>query len=97
MSQEQHITAHILQIRSGTDTIAKCFGRLACAVSMRREAQTRIMIESFHLTCQKTEVKGQRGKGDFSGDLPDPEIEPGSPALQTNSLSSEPPRKPINL
>ena len=97
MSQEQHITAHILQIRSVTDTIAKCFGRLACAVSMRHEAQTRVKIESFHLTCQKTEVKRQRGKGDFSGDLPDPEIEPGSPALQTNFLSSEPPRKPINL
>ena len=29
-----------------------------------------------------------------SGDLPKPEIEPGSPALQADSLSSEPPRKP---
>ena len=27
----------------------------------------------------------------FSGDLPDPEIEPGSPALQTDSLLSKPP------
>ena len=25
------------------------------------------------------------------GDLPDPEIEPGSPTLQANSLPSEPP------
>ena len=29
------------------------------------------------------------------GDLPDPEIEPGSPALQAGSLLSEPPGKPI--
>ena len=28
------------------------------------------------------------------GDLPNPGIEPGSPALQADSLSSEPPRKP---
>jgi len=28
------------------------------------------------------------------GDLPDLEIKPGSPALQTDSLPSEPPRKP---
>ena len=28
------------------------------------------------------------------GDLPDPKIEPGSPALQADSLPSEPPRKP---
>ena len=28
------------------------------------------------------------------GDLPDPGIEPGSPALQTDSLPSEPPQKP---
>ena len=29
------------------------------------------------------------------GDLPDPEIEPWSPALQADSLPSEPPAKPI--
>ena len=29
-----------------------------------------------------------------SGDLPDPGIKPGSPALQADSLPSEPPRKP---
>ena len=29
-------------------------------------------------------------------DLPDPEIEPGSLALQADSLSSEPPGKPCN-
>ena len=28
------------------------------------------------------------------GDLPDPGIEPGFPALQANSILSEPPRKP---
>ena len=28
------------------------------------------------------------------GDLPNPGIEPGSPALQADALSSEPPRKP---
>ena len=27
----------------------------------------------------------------FPGYLPDPEVEPGSPALQTDSLQSEPP------
>ena len=30
------------------------------------------------------------------GDLPDPEIEPGSPALQADSLPAEPPGKPKN-
>ena len=30
-----------------------------------------------------------------SGDLPDPETEPGSPTLQADSLPSEPPEKPI--
>ena len=29
------------------------------------------------------------------GDLPDPGIEPGSPALQADALTSEPPGKPI--
>ena len=29
------------------------------------------------------------------GDLPDPGIEPGFPALQTDALPSEPPEKPI--
>ena len=29
------------------------------------------------------------------GDLPDPRIEPGSPALQADSLPSEPPGKPL--
>ena len=32
----------------------------------------------------------------FPGDLPDPRIEPRSPALQADSLPSEPPGKPIN-
>ena len=30
----------------------------------------------------------------FPGDLPNPGIKPGSPALQADSLPSEPPRKP---
>ena len=30
----------------------------------------------------------------FSGDLPDPGIKSGSPALQDNALPSEPPEKP---
>jgi len=30
----------------------------------------------------------------FSRDLPNPRIEPGSPALQVDSLPSEPPEKP---
>ena len=32
-----------------------------------------------------------------SGDLPNPGIEPGSPALEADSLSIEPPGKPLNL
>ena len=31
------------------------------------------------------------------GDLPDPEIEPGSPALQADALPSEPPGKPLDV
>ena len=30
----------------------------------------------------------------FSRDLPDPGIKPGSPALQSDSIPSEPPEKP---
>ena len=31
------------------------------------------------------------------GDLPDPGIEPRSPAFQADALTSEPPGKPMNL
>ena len=31
----------------------------------------------------------------FPGDLPDPGIEPGSPALEAEALTSEPPGKPF--
>ena len=31
------------------------------------------------------------------GDLPDPGIEPGSPALQADSLLCEPPGKPLDI
>ena len=31
------------------------------------------------------------------GDLPDPGIQPGSPALQADSLPTEPPGKPLNF
>jgi len=31
----------------------------------------------------------------FPGDLPDPRIKPASPALQADSLTIEPPRKPV--
>ena len=33
----------------------------------------------------------------ISWDLPDPGIEPGSPALQADSLPSEPPGKPVTM
>ena len=31
------------------------------------------------------------------GDLPDPGIEPGSPTLEADALTSEPPGKPLGL
>ena len=33
----------------------------------------------------------------YPGDLPDPGIEPGSPALQADSLLSEPPGSPMDI
>ena len=33
----------------------------------------------------------------FTGDLPDPGIEPGSPALQADALPAEPPGKLLSL
>jgi len=33
----------------------------------------------------------------FPGHLPNPEIEPGSPAIQADSLPSEPPGKPLSI
>ena len=33
----------------------------------------------------------------FPGDLPNPGTEPGSPTSQADSLTSEPPRKPITF
>ena len=40
---------------------------------------------------------GNRLPGPPRGNLPDPGIEPGSPALQADSLLSEPPVKPLRL
>ena len=45
-------------------------------------------IETCKISCKK------RVASPFSRDLPDPGIEPGSPALQADSLPSEPPGKP---
>ena len=33
----------------------------------------------------------------LAGDLPDPGIEPGTPALQADSLPTEPPGKPKSI
>ena len=33
----------------------------------------------------------------LQGDLPDPEIKPGSPAFQADALTSEPPGKPSKV
>ena len=58
---------------------------------------------SFRVTCYATIVNWYRGYGisrpdcterDSPGDLPNPGIEPGSPALRADALPSEPPGKP---
>ena len=49
----------------------------------------------YHLSYQGSPGILELGAYSFSMGLPDPEIEPGSPALQTDSLLAELPRKPI--
>ena len=61
--------------------------------------QTRVSHTAgrFFTVCATTEAQGY-GSGwrtPSPGDLPDPGIEPGSPALQVDSLSTEVPGKPL--
>ena len=56
-------------------------------------------MEPFRLLCPWNSPGKNTGVGSnlpaiFSSNLPDPGIEPGSPALRVDSLLSEPPRKP---
>ena len=56
------------------------------AISSSRGFATRLPGSSVHGIFQARVL---------AGDLPDPGIEPGSPALQADALPSEPPGKPL--
>ena len=50
----------------------------------------------FHVVKKSGNVKGENTECFYPGDLPEPGIEPGSPALWADSLPSEPPGKSIS-
>ena len=58
-------------------------------------------LQSQRLACQASLSMDSPGKSGFPfpspGDLPNPGIEPGCPALQADSLPSELPGKPIYI
>ena len=57
-------------------------------------------LQSARLLCPWNSPSKNTGVGSSSpspGDLPDPGIEPRSPALQVDSLQSEPPGKPSSV
>ena len=57
-------------------------------------------LQSARLLCPWNSPSNNAGVGSSSpspGDLPNPGIEPGSPALQVDSLQFEPPGKPSNV
>ena len=67
----------------------------------RSVAKLGLFATSWTIACQAPMSVGFPRQEYWSGlpftsprDLPDPEVEPRSPALQTDSLPSEPPRKP---
>ena len=72
-----------------------------CAVAKSLQSCLTLCATIWPVACQATLSMGFSRQEYWNGlpfpspkDLPDPGTEPGSPALQADSLSSEPPGKP---
>ena len=77
--------------------IVLCTGAVLCVKSLSR---VRLFVTLWTVTPQAPLTMGSSRQEHWRGlpcpspgDLPDPGIEPGSPALQAESLPSEPPAK----
>ena len=95
---------HSFLIRSSADGHLGCFHVLAiinCAeIKVFDRSLVSDSVTPWIVACQALLSMGFFRQGywsempfPFPGDLPDPWIEPGSPALQADSLPSEPPGK----
>ena len=72
-------------------------------VTVKSLSCVRLFATPWTVACQAPPSTGLYRQGywsglpcPFPGDLSDPGIEPGSPALQADSLPPEPPRKPVS-
>ena len=83
-------------------TVALRIGRLAKSVKVKSLSRVRLFATPWTVAYQASPSMGfarqEYWSGlpfPFPGDLPNPGIEPGSPALEAGALTSEPPGKPI--
>ena len=93
----------------GRQTLYPCGPRAGLQCPHRQKAEARSVVSSSlwphnlqpsRLLCPQNFPGQNTGVGCHSclqGNLPDPGTEPGYPALQVDSLPSEPPRKPSNV
>ena len=72
-------------------------------VKVKSLSRVQLFATPWTVAYQASPSMGFSRQGYWSGlpfpsprDLPNPEIEPGSPAFQADALTSEPPGKPIN-
>ena len=85
-------------------TVALRIGRLAKSVKVKSLSRVRLFATPWTVAYQASPSTGfarqEYWSGlpfPFPGDLPNPGIEPGSPALEAGALTSEPPGKPIRV
>ena len=85
-------------------TVALRIGRLAKSVKVKSLSRVRLFATPWTVAYQASPSMGfarqEYWSGlpfPFPGDLPNPGIEPGSPALEAGALTSEPPGKPIRV
>ena len=75
--------------------------RILVKVKVKSLSRVRLFVTPWTVAYQASPSMGFSRQEYWSGlpfpspgDLPDPGIEPGSPALEADALTSEPPRKP---
>ena len=75
-----------------------------CDVKVKSLSRVRLVATPWTVAYQASQSMGFSRQEYWSGlpfpspgDLPDPGIEPGSPALEADALPTEPPGKPIQV
>ena len=88
------------------DTPAGAYGKVCLVRKVKAKSLSRVQlfVSPWIVTYQAPLTMGFSRQDCWSGwpfpspgDLPNPGIEPGSPALQADALPSEPPGKPLNV